>query len=259
MLFRRTALAVLALLATSASHAALTNAGDLMFTTFNADEDGLAFVVLKDVAPNTVVYFRDDEWTGSAFDSANESAAQWDSGSLTIAAGTVVRFSAYDKVNRAASIGTLTYVAGHSGNLGIGNSGESIYAYMGTNVDTPTLFLSAIANASFSSGTGLLTGTGLTAGLNALALNTGPVAGSSPDFGQYNGPRSGKTSYAQYSADIGNLANWTIDTSDGTYTTTVPNTTAFTVTPAVPEPASLAMLLAGVGVVALVVRRRAAR
>lgn len=258
MLFRRTLLAALALAATGASHAALTGAGDLVFTSFNADEDGLAFVVLKDVAPNTVVYFRDDEWTGSAFDSGNESATQWNSGSLAIAAGTVVRLSAYDTTSRAASVGTLSAVTGHSTNFGLANSNETVYAYLG-GVDTPTLFLSAIANATFSASTGTLTNTGLTNGVNAFALNTAAGAGStSPDYAQYTGVRSGKTDFSDYKAEIGSLANWTVAGNDD-YATVVPNTTAFTVTPAVPEPASVAMLLAGLGAIGAVARRRAAR
>ena len=57
---------------------------------------------------------------------------------------------------------------------------------------------------------------------------------------------------------VNNPGNWMIDTTNGAYTTTIPDTTAFTVT-AVPEPESIALVLPGLGIVGLRARRNATR
>jgi hypothetical protein len=94
----------------------------------------------------------------------------------------------------------------------------------------------------------------LTEGVNAIRLNQN-APGTTPDFGQYTGPRSGEASFAAYKALVGNVANWTVDTNNGSYAATVPNTTAFSVT-AVPEPQTYALMLSGLLAVAFVARRR---
>lgn len=250
-MFRKTLIAA-ALLATGAAHAALST-GDIAFTSFNADEDGLSFVTFADIAANTTIYFADNEWTGSAFNTG-ESYNQWNSGSSSIAAGTVVRFSAYDKTTLSASVGSLSRVSvSGSSNWGIANSNETIYAYLGSSATAPTSFLAAITNGSFTVD-GSLTGTGLTEGVNAIRLNAN-ATNATPDFAEYNGVRSGLASFGGYKSHVANVANWTVDTTNGTYTATVPNTTAFSVA-VVPEPEQYAMLLAGLGVIGAVARRR---
>ena len=69
------ALAAALVAAAPAAQAALTNAGDIAFTAFNADEDGLSFVAFADIAANTTVFFRDDEWTGAAFNTGESAGA----------------------------------------------------------------------------------------------------------------------------------------------------------------------------------------
>lgn len=240
-------LLVLALAAAFVAPAQALTTGDIAFTTYNADEDGLAFVTFVDVAPNTSVFFRDDEWNGSAF-SSGESATVWNSGASPIAAGTVVRFAAYDTTSRSASHGTLSAVI--STNFGLAASNETLYAYLGSDVNTPTTFLAAIANAAFSASTGLIDNTGLTAGSHdAIVLST------SADFGEYTGARSGLTSLDGYKPLVGDTANWWMDTVNGSYADRVPDTTAFTITP-VPEPGTYALMLAGLGLVGWMARKR---
>ena len=246
------ALAAAAALAAPA-HALST--GDIAFTAFNADEDGLSFVAFADIAANTTIYFADNEWNGSAFNTG-ESYSQWVSGGATIAAGTVVRLIAFDKTppTQSASVGTLSRVTvSGSANWGIAASTETVYAYLGADATTPTTFLAAVTNGNFAAD-GSLTGTGLTEGVNAIRLNA-LVPSATPDYAEYTGARSGQTSFADYKSLVANVANWTVDTTNGTYTTTVPDLTAFTVT-AIPEPGTYAMLLAGLAAVGFVARRR---
>lgn len=248
---------IAALLLSSQANAAL-NAGDIMFTAFNADEDGLSFVTFVDIAANTTIFFSDNEWTGSAFNSG-ESYNQWVSSDV-VAAGTVVRFSAYDKTSLSASTGVLSRVtvSGNS-NWGLSNSGETVYAYLGTGATAPTTFLSAITNGTFDAN-GPLTNTGLTAGVNAIELTAKAGASSEPDYAEYNGVRSGLSNFADYKAQVANVNNWNVDSvNNSASAAVVPDTTAFTVaavTP-VPEADSVGMLLAGLGVLALVRRRQA--
>lgn len=246
-------MALMMLLTTSGFAQAALMAGDIAFTSFNADEDGLSFVTFVDIAANTTIYFSDNEWTGAAFNTG-ESYNQWSSGTNTIAAGTVIRFSAYDKTTLSASQGTLSRVSVPSNtNWGIANSNETIYAYLGTDVSSPTTFLTAITNGSFATD-GSLAGTGLTEGLNAIRLNAN-MTSATPDYAEYTGVRSGLNGFADYKSLVANVNNWNIDTTNGAYATTVPNTTAFTVTP-VPEPESYAFFIAGLGLMGAVTRRQ---
>ena len=64
---RALALAAGLLAAVSSAHA--QSAGDLMFTSFNADEDGWSMVALANLPANTTVFFTDNEWNGSAIGS----------------------------------------------------------------------------------------------------------------------------------------------------------------------------------------------
>lgn len=247
---------IAALLLSTQANAAL-NAGDIMFTSFNADEDGLSFVTFVDIAANTTIYFSDNEWTGSAFNTG-ESYNQWISSSV-VTAGSVVRFSAYDKTSLSASTGVLSRatVSGNS-NWGLSNSGETVYAYLGNSATSATTFLSAITNGKFSTD-GALTNTGLTKGVNAIELTAKSGASSEPDYAEYNGVRSGLDSFVDYKTQVADLNNWSVDTVNNSVSAgVVPNTTAFSinaVTP-VPEADSLGMLLAGLGLLGLVRRRQ---
>jgi len=116
-MLRKTAIAALLSLAATSAGAALSSAGDLAFTSFNADEDGWSLVTFVDIAPGTSVFFTDNEWNGGAIGAGSfntgEGSHAWSTGPATIAAGTVIRFSAVDQAARMASIGTLSIERRH--------------------------------------------------------------------------------------------------------------------------------------------------
>lgn len=203
------------------------NPGDLAFTTLNADEDGWAMVALAEIPTNTTVYFTDNEWDGTNFNSG-EGYHQWLSGAAPIAPGTLIRFSAIDNItNLAASVGTLTRatVAG-SINYGLSATEESVFAYQATAITNASTFIAAVCTTSFGTATaGVLTNTGLSVGNGAIQA---AFAGGS-DFLEYTNSRSGQASFAAYLPMVCNVTNWLVDTANGVFATTLPNTNAFTI------------------------------
>ncbi|WP_404786995.1 choice-of-anchor I family protein [Altericista sp. CCNU0014] len=183
-------------------------AGSIAFVGFNADgRDNIAFVALTDISAGEVIIFEDNEWNGTAFVDANESAFSWTATAL-VPAGTVVQIDGIGTGPISASTGTaVAPVSGRGANLGIAASNEVIYAYQGT-PGTPATFLAAIANSGFTPANGALTDTGLTAGINAIEFTT------SIDLAAYNGARSTEASLSAYLPLINNPSNWI--TQDGT-------------------------------------------
>lgn len=149
--------------------------GSIAFIGFNADgSDGFAFIVVDTIDPGQVIYFSDNEWNGSAIGAGGafntgEGGFSWTNGSTALQAGTIVEILSAS-ATKSVNIGTLS-----AGSLALGNSDESIYAFTGTSLTAPTVFLSAVTNGNggFTAGTsaiGSIGGTGLTAGSTALVL-----------------------------------------------------------------------------------------
>jgi predicted extracellular nuclease/2',3'-cyclic-nucleotide 2'-phosphodiesterase (5'-nucleotidase family) len=197
---------------------ALTN-GSIAFVGFNADgDDGFAFIAVDAIPAGTVIRFSDNEWNGlgvgagGAFNTG-EGALTWTNGVTDLPAGTVielVRIS--DGGARTANIGAIS-----GGNVALGNSGEAVFAFVGTSETAPETFLAAVTNnnGGFSGATtsGLLAGTGLVAGTSALVL---PGTGGA-DVAVYV-PATGGASFASRDAALAafNAAgNWIAQDASG--------------------------------------------
>ncbi len=141
-------------------------AGDVAIVSYETDvtllaggsPDSLRFVALKPLGSGTVIFFSDRNWTGTAFaaPSAGEGTFTFTAAS-DLAVGTVTTVSS----------GQLT-----AGGITLSNTGETIYAYQGTDANTPTRFLFAIdvADGNNTFPAAALNGTGLVAGTNAVAF-----------------------------------------------------------------------------------------
>jgi hypothetical protein len=220
-------------------------AGDIAFTALNVDEDGWALTTLVDIAPNTTIYFSDNEWQSLTSDfNSGEAFFEWNTGLSLLNAGQIVRFSQIQSASLSASVGSLIRGTGSS-IYGLSASGDTLYAYLGSNVANPSQFLTAISNTTFSA-TGGLEGTGLTAGSNAIEL-------LSAEYAEYQGFRSGFNQFQEYQPLLMNRANWMV-LAGGDFSANSPNVSAFEINAAnvvaVPEPNSQWMLLSGLFLIA---------
>ena len=216
------------------------NTGDMAFIAFNADgDDDFAMVTFVDIPANTTIYFSDKEWTGTEFNSG-EANYQWQSGASVISAGSIITFYAIS-ATPSISHGTIVGSPG-----GLSASAEAIFAYHGTDIDTPTTFIAAVANASSAyddgAGTGL-TGTGLTEGTTAITYPSGT------DIAAYKGIRTGFTPNG-YLVALNDMTNYDIQDESGdqsidTIAPDVPfDTTAFSISTTDTNPPSVANTIA---------------
>lgn len=196
------------LTAINRSFAQLTAPGDIAFVSMNADgTDGIAFLALVDIAPNTTIYFTDNEWQSSAFNT-NESYFQWVHTSC-VSAGTVVIIQNINQgtlsgtsANPTANIGTVIWstTTAPNNNSGIANSDECVYAYLGTSYTTPTVFLAGIASST--SYGGVLTSTGLTLGSTFIQFT------NNHDVFTYNSTNTCEATQAATLTKIATTSNW---------------------------------------------------
>lgn len=195
------------------------SSGSIAFIGFNADgNDGFAFIAVDAIPAGAVIRFSDNEWNGmapgagGAFNSG-EGSMTWSNGAGEIPAGTVIEVhDASQAALRGANLGTLS-----GGTLALGNSEESIYAFIGASETVPASFLAAVTNnnGGFAGATtsGLLGGTGLVAGQTALVLPRTDGA----DVAAFD-PALGGTSFATREAALSAFntpANWIAQSGSG--------------------------------------------
>lgn len=171
-------------------------AGDIAIIGYNTDQSSapvgaaqsLTFVVLRPLAAGTVIYFTDRTWNGTSFSTSGSDGTF----SYTVPGGGLA----------AGAVITPTITGAV-----FANSGEAIYAYLGTDANTPTTFLFAIevgdGNSTFNAS---LAGTGLTAGINAVSVGL--------DIGSYHGPTNGGGA-EYFMRQISDAQNWAGDDIDG--------------------------------------------
>lgn len=245
MKMKRTAVAALVLTLSAAAQAA-PEPGQMAFVSLNADEDGFAVATFVDLDAGAEFFFTDSEWNGLAVGAGGgfntgEGVLSWTL-DTDLAAGSVVRFlSVDDRVAISASVGEVT----RSGSFSLATTNDAVTLYADlAGVVTP---LAAIGNGSGVDLADELTGSGL----EALALDLDGRA----DYAEYTGARSGSDDMSAYAGDVLDIGNWTVRSATDE-AGTVPNLTAFSVTAPVPEPETYAMMLAGLGLMSLVARRR---
>ena len=170
------------------------SAGDIAIIGYQADSpDALSFVLLRDIGSGTQIFFSDRNWNGSAFPGAGSG-----DGTVTYTAGADLVAGTVVTINAASLSG--------GGSTFDHTTGDTIYAYQGTNANTPTTFLYAVdfgdGNTTFN---GNLAGTGLTNGVNAVAV--------SYDNASYAGPSTFQAGLqlstgSNLLTDISNFNEW---------------------------------------------------
>ena len=218
--------------------------GDAAFVAYNADEDGFALVSFVDLAAGSTFRLTDNEWNGAVGAGNGFTTGEGDIAwtlDADVGAGTVVRFSNVDSSSSVAvSHGTVSM----SHRLQLALENESLYLYL----DAPGAPLALAAFGIGSEFSAELAGSGLEASAVALSGRS--------DFAQYVGARSGEENFADYRRYVLDPANWLVRTSTDE-AATPPDVTAFSLrATSVPEPATMALILAGAGAISLSRRGR---
>ena len=189
-------------------------AGDVAIVAYHTDNvnsgqnaDVIRFVLLAPIGSGTQIFFTDRTWNGTTF-----AAAGGGEGTFTYTAGADLP---------AGTVITITNAQLLAAGINLADTGETLYAYQGA-IDTPTTFLYAAdiadGNSTFN---GSLTGTGLTAGTNAVAVahDNAVYTGSSTQIAQTQLSSVSNNTHWQGSDqdDIPGTANYseTSDTSLG--------------------------------------------
>ena len=255
--------AALAMSVSVSAHAALT-AGDIAIIGWidNGTPDSFSFVTLADVNAGEVVYFTDNGWTGTGFRSpsatdgdGNENLIKWTATS-TIAAGTIINSNATGASYAWTKSGSVPGgTSGSFGDLSLSQTAEQIYAFQGANslpLQNPTQHLFVLDDTNgFENATDSGTGnvpTGLTVGQTALTFNFSSANYLAVSSSVLGGAAKSKE---QWLAAFATSSNWTTGATGALPIGTI------AMAP-VPEADTYALMLAGLGLVGFMARRRQA-
>jgi hypothetical protein len=228
----------------SAAVATAPAPGDLAFVNVDSQWESFLLATFVDLPEGSQFFITDNEWNGQPVGAgggftSGEGLLSW---TLTegISAGSAVYFGDLSVADAFATSGLLL----RSGRFNIAQSNESLTLYM--DVGGNPVPLAAIGYGSGFAAE--LVGSGLEAKAQALA---GEV-----EYATYVGPRTGATHMDDYRVSLADQANWAVF-APGERPDIGVDLDGFEVAAPVPEPESYAMLLAGLGLVSVVARRRA--
>jgi hypothetical protein len=197
---------LITLIASPCLKAQTLTAGDLAIIGVGVDSEEVLLVALADIPSGESVFFTDDEWAGSAFNSG-EGFYEWVT--PTITAGNTITLT-----KTTSSVGgTITQRAG---SMALGNSGDGFFLYQTTTNVFNTGDYTILGFAGEDSGdAGTLDGTGLVIGEDAVYF-----AG---DNGIYSDARTAN-SKSGHLANIYDNSKWTTSGTAQTF-----DTSSFTV------------------------------
>lgn len=187
------------------------SAGDLVVISLQADTpDAFRFVPLVDLESGTVIKFTENAWDGTAL-RTNEATITF-TADAAITKGTNISFEA----------GTSDTRFSISGSLGLSTSGDQMIVYQG-DAATPTFIFAVQTNstqwqaAPVTDTNQSALPTGLTDGVNAVAVGAGPGNEDEFDNSYYAGSTSGtKTEILGF---VATASNWNGSNSIGTAVT----------------------------------------
>ena len=221
------------LAAGSAQAVSTLAAGDIAIVAFNSDDpDSFAWVALADIDAGTQIHFTDASWQGGSFRATELGTPYTWTASAALSAGSVVTINSSSAFN-------------------FSGAGDQIFAYQGSGA-----FLYGIdfANTGWTPSATIANSTNESNLPASLSEGSTALWVGNFDNAYYSGTLTTGTA-SELRAAIGNAANWT-KTDAGPVAQS--NWQGSLTVIAVPEPGHYAMLLAGLGMLGLVARRRVA-
>lgn len=270
-------LAALAAAALGGTQAGATTLGktDFAFTGVNGNTTlgGWSFVTFVDLAAGTTIYFTDTNvlqtpTSSGVFSTTAETFWSW-TASAPVAAGTSVallgtgvsgQYAARSGAAGGSPNGTVTNLNGGASN--ISSSGDILYAFQAASYTTnyqpsAITFLGAISNrGTYGTSDNPTAATGLSGiQVREFKIDVATATRYTQFTAQVTTSDLPFSSMAQLQAALAVGSNWTTVAASNT----LPIVSDVLAVTAVPEPQSLALLAAGLGVVGGMVRRRGAK